>query len=68
MALYEEIEAQIARIDTALGAALNMIDGDGLPPDWDYLRLVRSQLPRFNEMIGEFASLAAGTALESGPR
>ena len=34
----------LARAETALTAALNMVEGDGMPPDWDYLRLVRMQL------------------------
>lgn len=46
-----QIDAQIARIDTALAAALNMTEIDGGPPDWDYLRLVRSQLPGFRDLL-----------------
>jgi hypothetical protein len=46
----EEIGGIIARVEIALNSALNMIEGDGLPPDWDYLRLVRSQLPRLQEL------------------
>lgn len=41
----EAAGAIIARIEIALNSALNMVEGDGLPPDWDYLRMVRGQLP-----------------------
>jgi hypothetical protein len=29
---------RIAVLEAALRAALNMVDGDGCPPDWDRLR------------------------------
>lgn len=47
----EHLDGQIARIDTALTAALNMVEGDGMPPDWDYLRLVRKQLYEFRAEV-----------------
>lgn len=47
----EEIGAIIARIEIALNSALNMVEGDGMPPDWDYLRMVRSQLPKLQAAL-----------------
>jgi hypothetical protein len=31
-------QARIAELEDAVRAALNMVDGDGAPPDWDRLR------------------------------
>lgn len=31
---------RIAELEAAVRAALNMIDGDGAPPNWDWLRSV----------------------------
>lgn len=46
-----QVDAHIARIECALNSALNMVEGDGMPPDWDYLRLVRSQLPELGKLL-----------------
>ncbi len=53
-----EVDGQLARIETALNAALNMVEGDGMPPDWDYLRLIRSQLPDFRQSLIEIQEQA----------
>ena len=33
-----EAAAEIDRLRACVSAALNMVDGDGTPPDWDELR------------------------------
>lgn len=68
MSDYDEIKAGFARIEVALNSALNMIEGDGGPPDWDYLRLVRSQLPVIMQAVWNHADTAASVAYESGER
>jgi hypothetical protein len=31
---------RIAELEAAVRAALNMVDGNGVPPDWDWMRAV----------------------------
>lgn len=50
------VDGHLARIETALNAALNQVDGDGSPPDWDYLRLVKSKLPELRAIAADAAS------------
>lgn len=36
--LLAERDKRVAELEAAVRAALNMVDGDGAPPDWDALR------------------------------
>lgn len=37
---HEAARQRIAELEAAVKAALNMVDGNGLPPDWDWMRAV----------------------------
>ncbi len=36
----EPLRERISELECAVQAALNMVDGNGVPPDWDWMRAV----------------------------
>lgn len=40
----ERLHTERDSLITCVQAALNMVDGDGMPPDWDFLRKTLSQV------------------------
>lgn len=52
----ELLRARISELECAVMAALNMVDGTGVPPDWDWMRAVLE-----NRTADYFASREAKT-------
>lgn len=46
-----EADSLMVRVEIALNSALNMVEGDGMPPDWDYLRMIRKQVQAAAEQV-----------------
>lgn len=48
-----ELEAGLRRTSEGVDAALNMVEGDGMPPDWDWLREIRDAARSLLQPKGE---------------